>query len=105
MSEKMISIANDFSKYPAGRYYNDGPFPGQKFREEVLVPALEKNTKVTVNIDGTRGFGSSFLEEAFGGLVRTHKYTLKTLEEKLEITGSLETYKMRIWQYIKEAVA
>ena len=103
MSEKMISIANDFSKFPAGRYYSDGPFPGQKFREEILIPALTANDKVFVNIDGTRGFGTSFLEEAFGGLVRVHKLSEKVLRDKLEITGSLETYKMRIWQYIKEA--
>ena len=103
MSEKMISIANDFSRYPAGRYLEDGPYSGQKFREDILVPALEANTKVFVNIDDTRGFGSSFLEEAFGGLVRVHHISAKTLMEKLEITGSLETYKLRIWQHIKAA--
>jgi hypothetical protein len=84
-------------------YYEDGPFPGQKFREEILMPALKANAKVLVDIDGTRGFGSSFLEEAFGGLVRVHHFSVKTLMDKLEITGSLETYKMRIWQHIKDA--
>ena len=105
MNEFKISIANDFSKYPAGRFYQDGPNSGQKFRDEILAPALKdnQNTKVLVDLDGTRGFGSSFLEEAFGGLVRIHKLSKSELLLKLEITGSLETYKKRIWQYINEA--
>ena len=31
---------------------------------------MEKAEPVTIELDGVRGFGSSFLEEAFGGLVR-----------------------------------
>lgn len=103
MNEVEISIAKDFSMYPAGRYYEDGPYSGQKFREEILFPALMAKDKVTVNIDGTRGFGSSFLEEAFGGLVRIHKLGKAELKSKLIVTGELETYKLRIWQYINEA--
>ena len=71
MSTQVISIAKDFSPTPAGRYRSDGPFPGEKFRDDLLLPALRKDTEpVTVELDGTAGFGSSFLEEAFGGLVR-----------------------------------
>lgn len=97
----MISIVKDFSKFPAGRYNSDGPNSGEKFRDEVLIPELEKNEKVTVQLDGALGFGSSFLEEAFGGLVR-RGYTYDDLKQRLAIESSIKTYKSRIWQYIEE---
>ena len=68
-----ISIAEDFSKYPAGRYPQDGKYNGTRFREEMLIPRLKKmggSDLLEVTLDGVAGVGSSFLEEAFGGLVR-----------------------------------
>jgi hypothetical protein len=70
MSQTVVNVARDFSKYPAGRYNEDGPASGQAFREKFLIPALKENKKLTIEFDGTRGYGSSFLEEAFGGSVR-----------------------------------
>lgn len=70
MNRKIINIARDFSRYPAGRFLEDGPFSGQRFRDEFLKPALDADILITIELDGTRGYGSSFLEEAFGGLVR-----------------------------------
>lgn len=67
---RTINIATQFSRYPAGRYTKDGPFSGEHFRDEWLIPALESREEVAIEFDGTRGYGSSFLEEAFGGLVR-----------------------------------
>lgn len=67
---KTISVAESFSRYPAGRYIDDGPYSGQRFRDEHLSVALNKLEPVIVELDGVRGYGSSFLEEAFGGLVR-----------------------------------
>lgn len=100
---KLISISKDFSEFPAGRFIEDGPFSGQRFRDELLAPALKEFDQVTVNIDGTLGFGSSFLEEAFGGLIRVHKFSVNELNSKLIIVGSMETYKRRIWSYIQSA--
>ncbi len=67
---KVVDIGKDFSRYPAGRYDTDGPHNGAHFRSSFLLPALEKNEHITIELDGTAGYGSSFLEEAFGGLVR-----------------------------------
>jgi hypothetical protein len=67
---KVVSVARDFSKYPAGRYVTDGPASGEAFRERFLLPAMSSGDALTIELDGTRGYGSSFLEEAFGGLVR-----------------------------------
>lgn len=103
-----ISIAKDFSDVPAGRYLADGDFTGQKFREDYLVPALkeaDKNHPVVVDINDVEGYGSSFLEEAFGGLVREACYSKDDLDEKLKIIASGEYvfFKEVIQLHIKEA--
>ena len=73
-SDLEIRVAEEFSAYPAGRDSGDGPFNGQRFREELLLPrlklAIQQRQKLVVDLDQVRSFGSSFLEEAFGGLVR-----------------------------------
>lgn len=66
----MIDIGNDFSRYPGGRYRRNGRYSGEEFRDELLKPALREAESVVVVLDNTIGYGSSFLEEAFGGLVR-----------------------------------
>ena len=103
MSTQVISIAKDFSPTPAGRYRSDGPFPGEKFRDDLLLPALRKDTEpVTVELDGTAGFGSSFLEEAFGGLVRCG-INPTTLRLRLTINTSPASDVARVWSYIEHA--
>jgi hypothetical protein len=42
-----ISIAKDFSDVPSGRYYTDGDWTGQKFRDEFLIPNLKKSRQKT----------------------------------------------------------
>lgn len=72
-----INIAKDFSKSPGGRYTKEGNFSGEQFREEVLKKAFEdskrRGVKLIIDLDGGYGYGSSFLEEAFGGLARETK--------------------------------
>lgn len=71
-----INICNDFSKTPGARYRAEGPFSGERFREEVLVPNYEKaknnKEKIIIELDGGYGYPTSFLEEAFGGLARIY---------------------------------
>ncbi len=87
----IIDLANDFGKYPAGRFPTDGSFNGELFRERFLKPYLkttvEKNNseKLIINIDGVRAFGSSFIEEAFGGLIRAGLYTSAELSKLIEV--------------------
>lgn len=101
-----INIAEDFSSSPAGRFPEDGPFNGTTFRENFLVPALTRGGRVFIVLDGVSGFGSSFLEEAFGGLVRIHKLDKKTLHENIEIVfhdPGLTFYADSITDFIEEA--
>ena len=57
-----------------------------------------------VDLDGTAGYGTSFLEEAFGGLVRVNRLSLGIVTKHLEIKSQEETYLMDdIAQYMKDA--
>lgn len=102
-----IDIGKDFSETPMGRYYpQDGNHCGQKFREDILVPALKEYDKVVVQIDDVEGYGSSFLEEAFGGLIRSEGFTKSHLDSKLEIVledPAFEVYRTLILKHIKTA--
>jgi hypothetical protein len=103
-----ISIAKDFSDVPAGRYLTDGDYTGERFRDDFLIPALKKASKdcpVVVDINDVEGYGSSFLEEAFGGLIRKHSFTEEDLKNKLKIkaNNSYDIYKQVINLHIKEA--
>lgn len=69
----IINVAAEFTTTPGGRFKNDGEFSGEEFREKFLVPkynSLTDGQKLIVNLDGGDGYAISFLEEAFGGLVR-----------------------------------
>ncbi|MYA30641.1 MAG: DUF4325 domain-containing protein [Gammaproteobacteria bacterium] len=106
-----ISIAVDFSKYPAGRFPEDGPYNGTKFREEVLAPRLRElgeSEYLEVTLDGVAGVGSSFLEEAFGGLVRSGILPKEFLEERLIVSAEddpLRDFARLAKKYIEEATA
>lgn len=102
MTSTVIHVATAFSPAPAGRDLADGPFPGAKFRDELLRPALGKYDSVTVDLDGTAGMGSSFLEEAFGGLVR-FGFSEEVLRRRLAIRSGRASYIERIWGYIAKA--
>ena len=71
-SEITIVISEDFSKFPGLRYESlTAGCSGEKFRDELLIPAFDKAKKVRVVLDGIEGvYGSGFLEEVFGGLIR-----------------------------------
>ena len=99
MTEITISIAKDFSRTPAGRYRNDGPATAERFRDDILIPALKKHDLVMVDITGTAGMGSSFLEETFGGLVRKG-FPMNTLEDRLLIVPASSQYAKQMWDYI-----
>jgi hypothetical protein len=95
-----INIARDFSRYPAGRFAGDGPFSGELFRKKHLAPWIK--TGLVIELDGARGYGSSFLEEAFGGLVRDGVASSE-IKAKLQILSSKPSLSSEIWDYIEQA--
>ncbi|MGH7012560.1 MAG: STAS-like domain-containing protein [Stellaceae bacterium] len=104
MDARTISVGKDFNPAPAGRSFDDGPFSGEAFRKRVLIPALENANVVVVQLDDTEGYGSSFLEEAFGGLVRDGKFTAQQLHNKLRLQSDEDpSLVQEIWSYIDRA--
>lgn len=77
----IINIARDYTETPGGRNISDGNFSGEDFRDNFLIPKvcelIDTDEKIEINLDGGYGYGSSFLEEAFGGLIR--KLVLKNI--------------------------
>lgn len=100
-----IDLAKQFSTYPFGRYPKHGPDNGQRFRVEYLEPALKAGGVVTVDISGARGLAPSFLEEAFGGLVRSG-FTKADLDLRLVIESAVDPSLVEeVWGYIDEEAA
>ncbi|WP_122454162.1 STAS-like domain-containing protein [Pseudomonas viridiflava] len=98
-----LYVAKDFTKMPCVRMRDDGKRSGQEFRDDILLPALRANKKVTVDLDGVLTLGSSFLEEAFGGLVREGYFTARELSSRLEIKFQVESYVKESWEYVNAA--
>ncbi len=99
-----INIGRDFSRYPAGRYPADGKYNGQTFRRKHLVPALQRFDKVDIFLDDAVDYGSSFLEEAFGGLVRVEHIDKSIILTKLDLHSDFSYLIAEIREYIKDAV-
>ncbi|WP_414617101.1 STAS-like domain-containing protein [Zhongshania sp.] len=98
-----VNVASQFSKHPAGRDNNDGPYNGTKFRRKFLLEPLGAGKSVSINFVGVRGYGSSFLDEAFGGLVRDGLDAEK-LKKLIKIESNDQSLEIEIFSYIDDAV-
>ena len=83
MNKLIIKIADDYTTTPRGG------FSGKEFLDKILLPkfkqALSERKKLLIDLDGTAGYATSFLEAAFGGLAKEYKnakIVLGTLEFK-----------------------
>lgn len=85
----VIDLAKQFAPFPFGRYEEHGPHSGARFREEFLLPLLRRGESVVVDLSNARGLAPSFLEEAFGGLVRAG-FTPTQLDELIEIRSETD---------------
>lgn len=102
-NEVNVSIAAEFSRYPAGRTRQDGPLSGEVFREDKLEPLLRQGKVITINLDDVLGYGSSFLEETFGGLVRNGFTAEQLRRQLLFISNDDPSLVTEIWLYIDHA--
>lgn len=105
MADQTIEIARDYSPYPAGRYRKNSDSSGEEFRERLLIPALKKGGVIHVKFAGAAGYPASFVEEAFGGLVRSG-FRAEELENRLRLEAGgaeYEVYVVQAWQYIRDA--
>lgn len=100
-----LRVADDFSPFLGGRYRDDGPWSGEAFRDDFLKPkvldAIRGSSTVHVVFDGVAGMPSSFLEEAFGGLLRV----LPDVDVR-KLTGALklDAKDPELWPFLQLAV-
>lgn len=108
MEEVKINIANDYNKKLGGRFNSLGPFSGEDFYMKLLEPkfilAKEKKLKLIIELDGTTGYGSSFLDQTFGELAR--KYTVDEVKRIIEFKTRFFHFNVKyieneIWGKIK----
>lgn len=89
-----ISVAKDFSITPGARYRTDGDFSGQEFYEDILhekfISILETEESLIVDLDGTDGYATSFLDAAFGELAR--KFGKEKVLAKIVFISEEEPY-------------
>lgn len=104
----IVSILKDFSRIPGPRYVSEGKFSGEQFRKEVLVlkvkAAMESGSEILIDLDGVSGYGTSFLEESFGGLIREEHIPYEFLKSKLKLKSEEDPdYIDEIWDDIENA--
>ncbi|QXI26364.1 STAS-like domain-containing protein [Pseudomonas vanderleydeniana] len=100
-------IVGDFSKTPYGRYEKDGKSNASAFRDTVLANAFKNPEidRVNVYLDTVEEgyeYGSSFLEEAFVGLVRKCNIDANTVKRKLNIITEHYDYVLEINDYLSK---
>jgi STAS-like domain of unknown function (DUF4325) len=100
----------EYARSPGGRFRSDGPFSGEWFREEIVRPALTEairtGGRLEIELDGTSGYGSSFLEECFGGLIRKGALEPDLVRRSLVVTAKspiFAPYKALAERYIRDA--
>lgn len=90
-SEYKLIIA-EYSEYPGPRYCVQGDNSGEDFYHTKLNPAFYEalTTKkiLVVDLDGTVGYASSFLDEAFGNLA--YDFSSETVIKNLKIISNQE---------------
>lgn len=87
-----IDLAADFSPTPLGRTRRQGRFSGEAFREDVLRPALEASSHVSVDLDRASGLSTGFLDEAFAGLVRDRTLTEQQFWDRVTIVATRDPF-------------
>jgi hypothetical protein len=104
-SQEHVLRVTDFSETPGARYRSDGSFSGEEFREALLQPAfagaIKAGAVLTVDLDGTYGYATSFLEEAFGGLAAQYGSALLLKHLRLK-TDDEPTLRGDVERYIRE---
>lgn len=88
-TDPVVLALSAFTRTPGPRFRSEGRFSGQEWREEHLLPAYAKaaaeGRHLRVSLDGVVGFASSFLEEAFGGLVRARDEGPDVVASRLDV--------------------
>lgn len=105
--KSIFCIASEFGKTPSARKEDEGKLSGIELRrilKGLIRQTIDANQQLTIDMDGTAGYGTSFLEEVFGGLIRVEGFNQTELEKYIVIK-SLEDPDLEeeIWEDIRDA--
>lgn len=100
--ERIIVRVLDYTETPGPRFIHQGKFSGEDFYRKVLnskmAECIERDVIMEVVLDGTAGYPSSFLDQAFGELV--YDFSQEKAREKLEFKTSI--YRRRVAKLYEE---
>lgn len=71
--------------------------------KQALKSSIETGEELIVDLDGSNGYGYSFLEEAFGGLVRSEQFTKDQVLGIVLVSNEEPHWIDKIESYIKNA--
>jgi hypothetical protein len=108
MDKIYLNIVEEFSNTPGTRDSIESDYPGEEFLNKILLPkfqeAIDKKVKLVVNLDGPAGYATSFLEAAFGGLVR-HYNDIERVKKTIEFIGTDDPFLIEdIHEYMRNAL-
>ena len=66
------AFAAQFTRMPGGSSRDHTPWSGDQFREEFLEPAVRDGCCYHIDLTGTMGFSTAFLDASFGELTYQH---------------------------------
>ncbi|MEN7535976.1 STAS-like domain-containing protein [Aurantiacibacter flavus] len=98
-----IDIGRQFSRHPAGRFPSDGKYNGESFRKKFLVTPLNVGENISIIFDNAIDYGSSFLEEAFGGLIRIEGFSRDQVLNLITLETSDDFLRYEVLEYINSA--
>lgn len=102
MNKPKIKIAEVFSEYPGTRAAKDSDNSAELFYTTILKPVMRKaadiKSRITIDLDGTSGYASSFLDEAFGRL------TIDFTGEEIALIDFISTEEPYLIDDIKKSI-
>lgn len=99
MSRVTIRLS-EWTDMPSGRFRCSGPGSAEAFREDILIPALRANDKVTLDLETPCGFSISWLDEVLGPLVRSGHFSKDELFRKLDLSPNSGLLKSQILYFL-----
>lgn len=84
----------------------DGQNSAEAYRDDILVPALQRYPRVRIVINGG-AYSMNYLDEIFGGIVRMGIFNCAGLDERLEIVAGFgyKYTKLAIVRFMRQATA
>lgn len=102
-----LDIAKEFSPIPIGQRRTDGERNAERFREDFLLPkikrAIGEGEVLDVDFSGLAGLDVSFMNEAFGGLVRDHHLPPDAVLKAMRFVSD-HSYLDPLFEHLREVI-